>query len=169
MVMVFQYGSNTSTDRINAPKRLGGAARLVGLARTRNGYELSFTRESKLNKCAAADLVDGNEMIYGVLYEIPDYRVYESLRRDGLKTLDEIERGYQNEPIEVELVSDGRPITAITYRVIDRIPNLKTAAHYVKHIVDGLRLHRAPPEYIDYVKRRAEASNPSEAAEFWSL
>ncbi len=158
MVMVFQYGSNTLTDRINSPDRLGGAARLVGLARARRGFELSFTRESNLNKCGAADLVNGNRLIYGVLYEIPDYRVHESLRRDGLKTLDQIERGYQSEPIQVELVSDSSPITAITYRVVDRIPNVKTAPHYVKLIVDGLRSHGAPPEYIDYVKapRRGE-------------
>jgi hypothetical protein len=170
MAWVFQYGSNASTERINAPDRLDGAARDVGLARTRNEFDLAFTHWSRRNECAAADLIDGHRQIYGVLYEIPDHRVFRSLRRDGLKTLDQIEQpGYQSEPIEVELVSDGYTMAAVTYRVVDRKADIKTAPHYVKHIVDGLRSHGAPPEYLDYVKRRAEENNPSEAASFRSL
>jgi hypothetical protein len=166
IVSVFQYGSNTLTERVNAPDRLGGAASIVGLARTYRSYDLSFTHFSKRSDCAAADLVDGNRLIYGVLYEIPDYRVYKRLQRGGLKTLDQIEHGYRSEPIQVQLVPDGHPRSAITYRVVNRRPNLKTAPHYVQYIVEGLRSHGAPPEYIAYVKRRAEENNPDDAAAF---
>jgi gamma-glutamylcyclotransferase (GGCT)/AIG2-like uncharacterized protein YtfP len=170
MPLIFQYGSNTSTQRLNLPERLGGAAQVVGLARTANEYELAFTYDSKGNACAAADLVHGRQQIYGVLYDIPEHRVFRHLRRDGLKTLDQIEgTGYQREDIEVELLADGRRVAAITYLVVDREGNLQTAPHYVKHIVEGLRSHGAPDDYIEYVKRRAEANNPGQSNSFRSL
>jgi hypothetical protein len=170
MALVFQYGSNALTERLNSPERLDGAARPMGLARTSDDYELAFTYNSKGNVCAAADLVHGRERIFGVLYDIPDDRVFRELAKKGLKTLDQIEgTGYQREEIEVELLADGRRVTAITYTVLDREGNLRTAPHYVKHIVDGLRSHGAPPEYVDYVKRRAEANNPNQADGFRAL
>lgn len=170
MALIFQYGSNTSTERLNSPERLGGAAQVIGLARTANEYELAFTYNSRGNACASADLIRGRQQIYGVLYDIPEDRVFRHLRRDGLKTLDQIEgTGYQREDIEVELLAEGRRVAAITYVVVDREGNLQTAPHYVRHIVEGLRSHGAPNEYVEYVKRRAEANNPDQSPGFRSL
>jgi hypothetical protein len=170
MTLVFQYGSNTSTARLNSPERLGGAAHVVGLARTIDDYDLDFTYFSRGNACAAADLVHGRQRIYGVLYDIPDDRVFRHLGRETSKTLDQIEgNGYHREEIGVELIQDGRQMSATTYVVVDRKAGLKTTAHYVKHIVDGLRSHGAPPAYVEYVKRRAAANNPAETAAIEAL
>jgi len=77
--------------------------------------------------------------------------------------------GYQREDIELELLAEGRQLTAITYTVVHRVDHLRTAPHYVKHIVDGLRSHGKPVEYIGYVKFRAETNNPREAESFRKL
>jgi hypothetical protein len=76
MALVFQYGSNARSERLNANDRLCGDARPVGIAHTQDYYELDFTVWSKKNKCAAADIVPGSgRKIWGVLYEIPDYLI----------------------------------------------------------------------------------------------
>ena len=73
--MVFQYGSNMSSKRLNSPDRLCGAANFIGLAQTIDDFDINFTVWSKGNWCAAADLVPGarGRMVLGVLYEIPDH------------------------------------------------------------------------------------------------
>ena len=58
MALVFQYGSNLSSQRLNGNERLRGGARIVGTARTTASYRLDFTVWSPHNQCAAADLVE---------------------------------------------------------------------------------------------------------------
>jgi hypothetical protein len=170
MALVFQYGSNTSTDRLNSAERLEGTARAVGLARTDDEYDVAFTYFSHGNACAAADLISGRQSIYGVLYDIPDHRVFRHLKREGARTLDEVEgTGYQREKITVELVKQAGRLEALTYRVVDRRTGLQTAPHYVKNIVEGLRAHGAPETYVGYVKQCAALSNPDLADSFMVL
>ena len=91
MALVFQYGSNTSSQWLNSSERLEGAARSLGLAYTQKSFDLAFTHYSSTNRCGTADLVpNGSRRIYGVLYEIPEDRVYRS-SSTGPRTLDEIE------------------------------------------------------------------------------
>ncbi|MEK9138018.1 MAG: hypothetical protein AAB393_12905, partial [Bacteroidota bacterium] len=74
MAFVFQYGSNSSSRRLNSVGRLRGDARSLGLAQTVGQYDLGFTVWSKTNQCAAADLVRAHgRHVWGVLYDIPDY------------------------------------------------------------------------------------------------
>ena len=81
MGLVFQYGSNTSRRRLNGPERLRGAARVLGLVRTKERFVLSFDVWSETNNCAAANLRrDGRgRVVWGVLYDIPE----EFLAREG--------------------------------------------------------------------------------------
>ena len=91
MALVFQYGSNTSSARLNAPERLRRDAKSLGLAYTIGQYDLGFTVWSKTNNCAAADLVQTpGRKAWGVLYEIPDNLLSRETAGDR-KSLDAIE------------------------------------------------------------------------------
>jgi hypothetical protein len=46
-VLVFQYGSNTSPERLNSSNRLNGAAKVIGKVITENTFEFDFTVYSK--------------------------------------------------------------------------------------------------------------------------
>lgn len=164
MALVFQYGSNMSTARLNSATRLAGDAKVIGFARTVEPFELAFTVWSEKNNCAAADLVPdkSGRSIYGVVYEIPDFL----LSRDGAKkhkrtSLDAIEgEGKNYVRKEIDLVSnDGAELRAMTYLVKDPKSGLKTTFDYVKHILDGLKEHGIPEEYRQYVVSRIIANN----------
>lgn len=167
MTLVFQYGSNTDSQRLNASDRLRGDARQIGVAYTEDDYELDFTVWSDGNHCAAADIVPGSgRKIWGVLYEVPNYLITrETSRNHNRKSLDEIEgegTNYRRTPIMLRY-PNGSTITveAITYVVIERRSGLQTSLEYACHIITGLREHRVPDEYITYVKARIAANNPS--------
>lgn len=162
MSLVFQYGSNTSSARLNSPDRLNGAATLIGLGRTVRRYDLAFTRQSERQGFAVADLVPGDSRVYGVIYEIPDSRIYRD-PKSRLMTLDQIEgegRAYRRTPIEVERLDSGEIAQMLTYLVIERTVGLRTSVEYVRHIVTGLREFGAPDDYVQYVKGRAIKSIP---------
>ena len=93
MALVFQYGSNLSSERINSDSRLKGDARPVGIAYTEDDFELDFSVWSKGNNCAAADIIPGaGRKIWGVIYEIPDYLIERtSAKERDRKSLDAIE------------------------------------------------------------------------------
>ena len=55
--LIFQYGSNCDTQRLNSPKGLGGAAICSVAAQTVREYEITFNVWSEGNGCAAGDLV----------------------------------------------------------------------------------------------------------------
>ena len=57
MPLIFQYGSNCDTERLNSPERLAGAAIERGRAQSMDEYEIEFDVWSNGNGCAAADLV----------------------------------------------------------------------------------------------------------------
>ncbi len=164
MVLVFQYGSNLSSERINANDRLQGNARLAGIAYTEEDFELKFTVWSKSNNCAVADIVPGSGgKIWGIMYEIPDYLI----RRETSgyrKSLDAIEGEGQNyKRITIVLrYPDGRPFEqkVITYVGMERKSGIHTSLKYASYIIMGLREHNMPREYVDYVKEQVIRNNP---------
>jgi gamma-glutamylcyclotransferase (GGCT)/AIG2-like uncharacterized protein YtfP len=161
--LVFQYGSNTSSRRLNSKERLQGEARVVGLARTEQSFELDFTVWSRQNGCAAADIVPGaGRAIWGVLYRIPNHLIERRTAGDR-NCLDAIEsegRNYVRVPISVRLADGGRVDgKAITYVVRKRREGLATSFAYARHILEGLREHQAPSDYVDYVKQRIVRNN----------
>lgn len=139
MALVFQYGSNTSSARLNSDKRLKGSAVSLELVQTVNCFELCFTYQSKSNGCAVADLLEAaGRRIYGDLYEIPQNRIFRNASR-GQTTLDNIEgewSAYYRTTLEVVRVGKSVSETAITYLVKEPSEALQTGADYVKHIID---------------------------------
>ena len=163
MALIFQYGSNTSSSRFNSGDRLRGDARSLGAVYTAEDFELDFTVSSAGNKCAAADIVSGRgRRIWGVLYEISDYLI----RREtsgNRKSLDAIEgRKYERQIIAITH-PDGTLFEGevITYVVRDKENGIQTSLDYCRHIIEGLREHNVPDEYIQYAKGRMIANNSS--------
>ena len=162
MALVFQYGSNTSSARLNAPERLRGEANALGLAYTVGQYDLGFSVWSKTNNCAAADLVRApGRKTWGVLYEIPDNLLSKETAGDR-KSLEAIEGPrYRRRKIRVcRANTPNAPLAVWTYTVITKEKGLKTSSEYANHILTGLREHQAPADYIEHIKGRILKNNP---------
>jgi hypothetical protein len=128
MALVFQYGSNTSSSRLNSEERLRGDAVPLGLSYTVGQFDLGFTVWSETNKCAAADLVPARgRHAWGVLYKIPD-RLLSKHTAGNRKSLDAIEGSrYRRRKIKVcRADTPDSPMTVWTYTVINRKKGLKT-------------------------------------------
>src|SRR5687767_4350741 len=126
-MLVFQYGSNTSAERLNSEKRLRGDAIDRGLVRTQLPFELYFDVWSSSNNCAAANIrQEGGKSVYGVLYDIPDYLISRDTS-GSRKSLDAIEGSlYERRDIAV-VNEDGATIDdVVTYIVKEPQPGLTT-------------------------------------------
>ncbi len=166
MAFVFQYGSNTSEKRLNSESRLNGTAVKIGIVQTVNKFDFDFTIWSRNNKCAVADIKSDGEMtIWGVLYQIPDERVFRDKKKKE-KCLDQIEgEGYNYKRIKIEVSDvDGKKIDEKVYTYVardsKRKDDLKTSEEYVKHILDGLKINKVPDDYINYVVNQIKRNNP---------
>ena len=164
MVLIFQFGSNMSQERINSGERLNGTAQFVDTAWTVEDFEFEFSVWSKSNSCAAANLARGRGCkIWGVLYEVHLQRVCGPIESGMGKSLDRIEGegvNYLREKIDVQRCSDGKIVNAETYLALKPQSGIQTSLHYIQHILDGLREHSAPADYIEYVRKRIIENNP---------
>lgn len=164
-MLVFQYGSNMNSKRLNGPDRLAGGARRVGIAETCHTYRFCFPVWSRPNRAAAASISPdpGGQRIFGVLYEIPGSLVYrEHSKTHKRTTLDAIEaEGTNYIRREIDLVHpDGSAISAITYVARRTGADLKTSSEYVGHILTGLTENDIPQAYRAYVGSCILQSNP---------
>jgi hypothetical protein len=163
MALVFQYGSNCSIERLNSPDRLNGDAVSLGRADL-EGYTLRFDVWSDGNQCAASDIVEeADQIVQGVLYNVPDCLMTRETTPPGRRSFDSIEGPrYERSDVRVRR-PDGSTVTAITYtaRPDSRRSDILTSVEYVTHIVMGLRDNAADAEYIDTVKFIARQNNPS--------
>jgi cation transport regulator ChaC len=161
MPLIFQYGSTCDAARLKGPQRLNSHAESRGAACTVEDFDIQFDVYSHTNGCAAADLVSiPGLMVWGVLYEIPADFI-RGRRTDGQKTLAQIEgEKYEERTIRVR-DRDGTGSDAITFMV--KQPEVRyglwTSADYVGHIVQGLRDHDVPDEYIQHVITVAVQTN----------
>ena len=164
MAIIFQYGSNLDSERLNSSQRLRGDARYLGLACTREPCELGFTVWSEGNGCAAADLIPGgSQPAWGALYEIPDALIRRDTAGDR-PSMDSIENEgaeYRRTRIDV-CHPDGQPVAApvLTWLVAQRRYDLYTEFHYVRHILSGLFNKQVPADYLNRVRRNILDNNP---------
>lgn len=170
-MLVFQYGSNISSERLNHEDRLRGDAKAISVVSTVKKFDIAFTVWSRTNNCAAADIVPNNKgrNIYGVLYEVPDYLIgRDSAKPDNRKSLDAIEgAGGNYERMEIAVIlPDETEEFVTTYVVRERDFSLQTSREYAQHIINGLYEHNFPDDYRHYVVRKIEDNNPSLAGIF---
>lgn len=161
-MLIFQYGSNLSSQRLNSPERLQGQARVVATARTVAGWRFGFPVWGGINGCAAAGILPGgDEPVWGVIYEIPESWV---VHGNGV-SLDRIENegvDYERGPIDLRL-ADGRepPGPVHTYHPRDPRHDRVTQWHYVEHILAGIDEHGLPDHYRRRLERAILDNNPS--------
>jgi hypothetical protein len=153
MPLVFQYGSNCTTARLNGPNRMKGAAKDLGLAKTVEDFDIAFDVVSNTNGCAASDLIKRpGRKAWGVLYK---------LSKKGLEMLRTVEGPrYEEKPIQV-IGKKRKKHSATTFvvREKDRREGLATSAAYVSWIIYGLRDHGVPEDWIDHVRDVAIKTN----------
>lgn len=110
--------------------------------------------------------------MWGALYDVPDFLIErKTAAAQNRKSLDAIEgegRNYKRETIAVRRDS-GPTVTALTYRVQNPKSDLKTTLEYVGYIVTGLRERGVREDYIEHVKKLAQANNPAIAAQVQEL
>lgn len=164
-MLIFQYGSNLSSKRLNSPERLQGQARVVGIAHTVEGWRFGFPVWGGINGCAAAGILPGgHEPVWGVIYEIPDTWVIHQAGGDGI-SLDRIENegeDYDRGPIALRM-ADGRepPGTVHTYHPRDPRHDRVTQWHYVAHILAGAEEHGLPDDYRHRLEKAILDNNPA--------
>jgi hypothetical protein len=163
MALLFQYGSNCDGERLNSPERLDGAASKPVLAQTVDECDLAFDIWSHGNKCAASDLVPApgtGRRAFGILYEVPADRIRGEQPKTK-RTMAQIEGPCYEEQIVKVTTPDGNVHEAVTFlgKKDARREKLWTTGAYVKHIVDGLRAHDAPPDYVQNIIDTAVATN----------
>jgi gamma-glutamylcyclotransferase len=173
MALVFQYGSNCRDSQINSQDRLCGDAKFIDVAETVDDFQLAFDVWGTKRKCAASDIVasPGNK-VWGALYEVPDFLIErKTAATQTRKSLDAIEGegdNYRRETITVRRDS-GPTVPALTYRVQNPKPDLKTSLEYVGYVVKGLRERGVREDYIEHVKKLAQANNPMIATQVQEL
>lgn len=164
MALIFQYGSNMSSKRINSKSRLNGCARFIGVAYTKDNYELEFTVWSKTNKCATANIKPCNSgrKIWGALYVIP-WSIIKWNPSGCYKTLDSIEGecvNYKRQAICIRDQNDNLIENEVqTYLGKSLKSGIKTSLKYVKHIIFGLREHNISDDYVKYIKSQVIENN----------
>lgn len=164
-VLLFQYGSNMSPDRLNSPKRLSGQASPISAARL-DGWGIRFDLYSKTNASAVTNIVPApGEHVMGVVYEMP---------KTALAKMDEIEgvrpdgRGnYRRVNVQVTAVPDGDAVTAVTYigteagrnRFSEQpLERQAVAPAYFDYLLAGAQQFSFSAQYIDYLRRQAGLS-----------
>ena len=153
--------------RLNSADRLGGAARVIGVARL-NHWGIRFDLYSSENECGVTDIVsNAREHVLGVLYEVP-YRTVVAPRGQR-SPMDKIEgarlgrqSNYKRQRILVR--SDGKTVEARTYigtapgrkRFLRQSPNERRVSQaYFAYLLSGARQFRLPKPYVAYLRRQA--------------
>lgn len=172
-VLLFQYGSNMSAERLRAkirvhrryaPEGADLAVEFLGRARLA-GWRLTFDLYSARQECLVVDIVEGgpaNE-VWGALYELDRDLV---IRSDNQRSvLDRIE-GHRTEidpenyrPVVVTVDFESQSRSAYTYvgredarrRCATNHGGAAPHADYVQAILDGARSSGLPAKYINAV------------------
>jgi hypothetical protein len=167
MTLLFQFGSNMEPVRLNSLRRLGGVARVVGVARL-DRWGIRFDLYSSNNETGVTDIVlSKREHVLGVLYEVP-YRTVVAPRghRSPMEKIEGARLGrksnYKRQRILVR--SNGKTVEARTYvgtapgrkRFLRRSPNERRVSQaYFGYLLSGARQFRLPKSYVAYLRRQA--------------
>jgi len=168
-VKLFQYGSNMNPTRLNAPQRLDGRAKSIGVARL-DGWGIRFDLYSVTNGCAVTDIIPArDEYTLGVLYDVPTPFVI--ARRGERSRMDKIEGAnadgsgnYERQLIRVTFKS--KSVVAITYvgtpmgrKKFDSksIGERQVTQGYFANLEVGAKRFRLPQKYESYLREKAGA------------
>jgi len=165
--LLFQYGSNMSSRRLNEPRRLNGAAIPVGSV-VLEGWEVRFDLYSRTNGCGVADIVPAqDETVYGALFEVP--RELLIAPAGARSRMDEIEGARADATgnyarYSVYVLKGDRHFQAYTYvgtedgreRFSRMAPEARRVSkEYFDHLSVGAKEFGLPDTYVAYLRRQA--------------
>jgi cation transport regulator ChaC len=147
--LYFAYGSNmgASAFRVRCPHAVQ-----VGIARV-EGYRIGFTGYSANRGGGVADLVEAaSSVVWGALFD---------LTKDGFDRLDRYEgvasRAYARDIWKLTR-DDGTPVSAWTYVVVNKKPEILPSHEYWELLVDGATEAGLPPGYVAHLEGLAHGS-----------
>jgi gamma-glutamylcyclotransferase (GGCT)/AIG2-like uncharacterized protein YtfP len=177
-LLLFQYGSNMSVERLRAkvgefrryaPPEASLEVELLGAARL-PGWQFVLDLYSAQQQCLVGDIIEGGDgdEVWGALYELDRELVF---RSDGARSLlDRIEghrtvsdpENYRPRRISVQLNEELRE--AWTYigheearqRCNSRRGDARPRRDYINAILDGARSVALPSEYVRVLTRAIE-------------
>lgn len=139
----FAYGSNMSFKRIR--QRTPSAVPLGTFSLPE--HQLVFHKHGRDDsaKCDAFYTGNGNNIIFGRLYEIDE------IEKSVLDQAEGLGNGYEEKVVRL---SNARGIMtkAITYYAIDINDSLKPFTWYKQHVLNGAREANLPEEYIGFIE-----------------
>jgi len=144
----FAYGSNMLEERLKAPGRVPGAV-FLDIGRT-CGYRIRFHKKSsdESGKCNIVKTLSASDIVYGVIFEIPDEQV------ESLDSAEGCGHGYHHDcniPIKR---SDNSEVQVLTYiadpDAIDE--SLIPYDWYYRLVIAGAEQHRLLNDYIGGLK-----------------
>ena len=148
----FAYGSNL--DKVQFIKRCK-SAKFISIASLK-GYQIAFTRESKIGEYAVADVVKKKDSeVWGVIYEISEKDCNKLDKFEGYIPEREKRKNCYNREI-MEVLENGDPNklkkVSIYIAVKQENPGLPSK-EYLDHILRGARHFGLPPDYIQRLER----------------
>jgi cation transport regulator ChaC len=153
----FAYGSNMSTARLKAPKRVPFAKpKTTG---TIFGHALKFNKVSKdrlgnrSGKGHIEETGNQNDLVYGVVFEITEKEKPALDRAEGL--------GYGYAEKTVTVTTSNGEIEAITYYGTNLDDSLKPYDWYMGHVIAGARENDLPADYIAKLEQIEATEDPN--------
>ena len=158
----FSYGSNMLEEWVKSSRRAPGASFLG--AGNIQGYRLRFHKRSndRSGKCNIVKTGSAEDVVYGVVFEVPE---------DQVGALDKAEgagRGYHRERNIPVRFADGTEMCMLVYVADSNYINdaLIPYAWYRRLVIAGAEQHRLPEHYIADLRAvsYSEDPNPNRAA-----
>ncbi len=140
-MFTFAYGSNMDFPQMR--ERCPSAV-FTCIASLKD-YRLAFTRKSKKRGCGVADVLSANgQIVWGVVYDIPDTEMPDLDSKEGVNS-----NSYVRRPGTVYRDGDETKLlnTEIYFAVPQQNPPLPNQA-YKDLIVNGAKYWKLPPDYI---------------------
>ena len=149
-MLYFAYGSNLDYSQM---KNRCPSARFVGKAILKE-YDFDFTRMSTNRGCGVMDIVKADgEKVWGVVHQIDELEVGRLDQSEGYAP-GRTKNAYRR--IECVVYEDGvanRPITAMTYEVVEKASaTIPPDQAYKELIVNGADYWHLPEDYINRLK-----------------
>ncbi len=166
-ILLFQYGSNMNSRRLNSRVRLRGAAKPLGKS-ILDGWGIRFDVFSKREGCGVTNMVRSRrERVTGVLYTVP-YALVVAPRGER-SIMDRIEGAGQGIKSNYERRTVWVRVGRIHHRAETYVGSAAGRARFLEksredqrvgrkyfdHLVKGAREFRIPRSYVRYLQRCA--------------
>jgi hypothetical protein len=150
----FAFGSNMSSRRLKAR---APSATLIGPGML-PGHRLAFHKVSKDGSAKCDVVPSGSDRVRGVLFEI------DAAEKPILDRAEGLGDGYEQKTVDV-LLPSAVSASAFTYFATNVDPGLQPYSWYKRHVLEGAREVRLPPDYIEILEQVDAIEDPNKERE----